>query len=112
MFELSVLDFHHKEISVRVKRKSGGKSGGSKVESSGKDKEGEKDSGKDGKKGSKGSKGKISTSVADEMEFVQVFMTLNEDERALIGHDFKDFIKECTFRGHICGQHKKLVLYT
>ena len=105
MFELSVLVLHHKEISVRVKRKSGGKSGGS----SGKDKNGEKDSGKDGKKGNKR---QLSTSVAEEMEFVQVFMTLNEDERALIGHDFKDFIKECTFRGHICGQHKKLVLYT
>ena len=107
MFELSVLVLHHKEISVRVKRKSGGKSKGKSEGSSekGGDSKGKKD--KD-----KGKDKKIPTSVAEEMEFVQVFMTLNEDERALIGHDFKDFIKECTFRGHICGQHKKLVLYT
>ena len=110
MFELSVLVLHHKEISVRVKRKSGGsskKSGGS----SGKDKDGKSDSGKDGKKGSKGNN-QLSTSVAEEMEFVQVFMSLNEEERALIGHDFVEFIKECTFRGHICGKHKKLVIYS
>ena len=40
--------------------------------------------------------------VANEMEFLRNFMTLNEDERMLIGHDFKSFIKGCTFRGKNC----------
>jgi hypothetical protein len=40
--------------------------------------------------------------VADEWKFLRNFMTLNEQERILIGHDFKSFIKGCTFRGKDC----------
>ena len=40
--------------------------------------------------------------VAQEMEFLTNFMTLNEQERMLIGHDFKSLIKSCTFRGKDC----------
>ena len=40
--------------------------------------------------------------VANEMEFLRNFMALNEQERMLIGHDFKSFIKGCTFRGKNC----------
>ena len=40
--------------------------------------------------------------VAQEMEFLTNFMTLNEKERMLIGHDFKSLIKSCTFRGKDC----------
>ena len=40
--------------------------------------------------------------VANEMEFLRNFMSLDESERILIGHDFKSFIKGCTFRGKNC----------
>ena len=40
--------------------------------------------------------------VANEMEFLRNFMTLNEKERILIGHNFNSFIKRCTFRGKDC----------
>ena len=40
--------------------------------------------------------------VANEWEFLRNFMTLNEQERILIGHDFKSFIKGCTFGGKDC----------
>ena len=40
--------------------------------------------------------------VANEMEFLRNFMSLDENERILIGHDFKSFIKGCTFRGKNC----------
>ena len=40
--------------------------------------------------------------VANEMEFLRNFMTLEEKERILIGHDFNSFIKGCTFRGKNC----------
>ena len=40
--------------------------------------------------------------VANEWEFLRNFMTLNEKERILIGHDFDSFIKGCTFRGKDC----------
>ena len=42
------------------------------------------------------------TSVAEEMEFLRTFMTLNEAERILIGHNYTSFIKGCTFRGRDC----------
>ena len=44
--------------------------------------------------------------VANEWEFLRNFMTLNEQERILIGHDFKSFIKGCTFRGNDCGKEE------
>ena len=41
--------------------------------------------------------------VAAEMEFLKNFMSLNEQERLLIGHHgFDSFIKGCTFRGADC----------
>ena len=40
--------------------------------------------------------------VANEFEFLRNFMTLNEKERILIGHDFGSFIKRCNFRGKDC----------
>ena len=40
--------------------------------------------------------------VANEMEFLRNFMSLEEKERILIGHDFYSFIKGCTFRGKNC----------
>jgi hypothetical protein len=40
--------------------------------------------------------------IANEWEFLRNFMTLNEQERILIGHDFHSFVKGCTFRGKDC----------
>ena len=56
-------------------------------------------------KGSKGPKAQPS-SVSEEMEFVRSFMTLNADERGLIGHNITSFIKDCTFRGRTCDLEK------
>ena len=42
------------------------------------------------------------TSEKEEMEFIKLFMTLNADERALIGHNFTTLVKACTFRGRSC----------
>ena len=45
--------------------------------------------------------------VAAEMEFLKNFMSLNEQERLLIGHHgFDSFIKGCTFRGADCLKEK------
>ena len=45
--------------------------------------------------------------VAAEMEFLKNFMSLNEQERLLIGHHgFESFIKGCTFRGADCLKEK------
>ena len=44
--------------------------------------------------------------VAAELEFTRFFMSLNEYERIVIGHDFKDFIKGCTFQGQDCLKRK------
>ena len=41
-------------------------------------------------------------SVGKEMNFLKQFMTLNEEERKLIGHDFQSLFKSCTFRGKDC----------
>ena len=41
-------------------------------------------------------------SVAEEMKFVRVFMSLSDDERQLIGHNFTSFIKACSYRGRTC----------
>ena len=46
--------------------------------------------------------GKQTATVANEWKFLENFMTLNEEERILIGHDFESFIKSCTFRGKNC----------
>ena len=43
-----------------------------------------------------------SSFVAEEMDFLRIFMSLTEEERILIGHDFTSFIKSCTFRGNDC----------
>ena len=43
-----------------------------------------------------------SMTIAAELEFTRKFMSLMEEERILIGHDFKSFIKECTFQGDNC----------
>ncbi len=40
--------------------------------------------------------------VANEFEFLRNYMTLTDQERILIGHDFNSFIKGCTFRGKDC----------
>ena len=45
--------------------------------------------------------------VAAEMEFLKNYMSLNEQERLLIGHHgFDSFIKGCTFRGADCLKEK------
>ena len=41
-------------------------------------------------------------SVANEFEFLRNFMSLNDQERIIIGHDFDSFIQSCTFRGKNC----------
>ena len=46
--------------------------------------------------------GQQPSSVAEEMEFLRTFMSLDEKERQLIGHNFTSFIKGCTFRGRDC----------
>ena len=43
-----------------------------------------------------------STNIAEELEFTRKFMSLVEEERILIGHDFASFIKERTFQGSNC----------
>ena len=40
--------------------------------------------------------------IANEINFLSNFMSLNEQERILIGHEFSSFIKACTFRGKDC----------
>ena len=40
--------------------------------------------------------------IANEMNFFSNFMSLTEQERILIGHEFSSFIKACTFRGKDC----------
>ena len=41
------------------------------------------------------------------MEFLKNYMSLNEQERLLIGHrGFDSFIKGCTFRGADCLKEK------
>ena len=45
-------------------------------------------------------------SVGKEMKFLKNFMTMNEEERKLIGHDFTSFFKDCTFRGKNCLEEK------
>lgn len=37
-----------------------------------------------------------------EYKFLELYMGLDEDTRSKIGHQFDDFIKECTFRGMDC----------
>ena len=37
-----------------------------------------------------------------EYKFLDSYMTLNESVRLLIGHQFRDFIKKCTFSGSDC----------
>jgi hypothetical protein len=46
--------------------------------------------------------GEQSSEVGEEMDFLRIFMSLNEEERILIGHNFTSFIKACTFRGKDC----------
>ena len=41
-------------------------------------------------------------SVGKEMKFLKNFMTMNEEERKLIGHNFTSLFKACTFRGKDC----------
>ena len=41
-----------------------------------------------------------------ELEFTRHFMSLNEQERMIIGHNFTSFIKECTFQGRNCLNEK------
>ena len=35
-------------------------------------------------------------------KFLAVYLALTSDERFLIGHSIKDFVKSCTFRGIDC----------
>ena len=41
-----------------------------------------------------------------ELEFTRHFMSLNEQERMIIGHNFTGFIKECTYQGRNCLNEK------
>ena len=49
-----------------------------------------------------GDYGEQTGAVKDEALFLAQFMGLSEHVRKLIGHDFSDFIKMCTFRGASC----------
>ena len=82
--------FDDQENVVRIKRGGGGGN---------KEKEEKKEAGGEEEVQSRGAQ---PSSVAEEMEFVRLFMTLNEDERSLIGHNITQFIKACTFRGRSC----------
>ena len=49
-----------------------------------------------------GDYGEQTGAVKLENEFVMQYMGLSEMVRKMIGHDFDDFIKMCTFRGSTC----------
>ena len=51
-------------------------------------------------------KGGQPPSVGKEMKFLKNFMTMNEEERKLIGHNFTSIFKSCTFRGNDCLEEK------
>ena len=57
---------------------------------------------KRGGRGDQGHETQQTASVAEEMKFVRVFMSLSDDERQLIGHNFTSFIKACSYRGRSC----------
>ena len=44
-------------------------------------------------------------------EFLQLYMSLNEKVRLSIGHQFVDFIKECTFLGSDCLNVRLRIMY-
>ena len=46
--------------------------------------------------------GEIPPNMKAQYEFLQLYMSLNEKVRLSIGHQFEDFIKECTFLGSDC----------
>ena len=46
--------------------------------------------------------GDTPTFLKSEYEFLDVYMGLNESVRHMIGHQFSDFIKLCTFLGSNC----------
>ena len=41
-----------------------------------------------------------------EYMFLQLYMSISEEERILIGHSFVDMVKDCTFRGRDCNQER------
>ena len=41
-----------------------------------------------------------------EYMFLQLYMSISEEERILIGHSFVDMVKDCTFRGRDCKQER------
>ena len=51
-------------------------------------------------------KARQAPSVGKEMKFLKNFMTMNEEERKLIGHNFTSIFKACTFRGNDCLDEK------
>ena len=40
--------------------------------------------------------------IQNEFSFLSYYMTLNESTRLMIGHQFDDFVKKCTFSGSNC----------
>ena len=46
--------------------------------------------------------GEVPADIESEYKFLKDFMTLDEAERQLIGHEFDDFVKSCTFRERSC----------
>ena len=46
--------------------------------------------------------GDTPTFLKSEYEFLDIYMGLNESVRHMIGHQFSDFIKLCTFLGSNC----------
>jgi hypothetical protein len=44
----------------------------------------------------------VPTSTNDENEFLYYYMSLSEDTRKTIGHQFEESVLECTFRGREC----------
>ena len=50
--------------------------------------------------------GQQTAAAQDEAEFLMQYMGLSEHVRKLIGHNFTDFVKSCTFRGSTCLESK------
>ena len=48
----------------------------------------------------------VPTYLDTEYTFLQVFMSLEEEERFLIGHNFSGLVKACTFRGRDCTEKR------
>ena len=44
----------------------------------------------------------MDSSYGQESKFLQYFTDLPMNVRKLIGHSYKDFVKKCSYKGHLC----------